>query len=465
MIVAIAAATVLSLTPAQAHRVDAVVQRTMHEAKTPGVSIAILRNDRLVYARGYGFRDLASRAPVDTNTVFRWGSVSKQFAAVSVLMLAAQGKLALDDTISQWFPAFTSARSVTIRDLLNQVSGYRDYYPLDYVDREMSLPTTVDAILREYAEAPLTSPPRTRWEYSNTNFTLIGAIVERASRISLSTFYRERIFGPLEMTRTDYDDPYKTENDRAAGYDSYWEEPPHQGPLEGEGWLNAAGALAGPASDLARWDAALMTHRILTAREFAQMTRDRKLDMGRVDTHYGLGLSVAHLGGQLFVGHGGNVMGFSSYNLMLPYSGTAVVVLTNSYEAPASRIARDVAGVLVPPLALALRSSSVVVSKPNGAERAAVEHIRMVLGELASGAMPRSAITADFAYLLSGRNRARAKESLRELGAIQKITWLGTRPRGGLNVTAARVHFAHGSATAMLYATPTGRVAELMLFP
>lgn len=437
----------------------------MRAADTPGVSIAIVRNGTVVYARGYGYRDLASHARVDANTVFRWGSVSKQFAAASVLMLAAEGKLSLDDTIARWFPQFTHARSIRFRDLLNQVSGYRDYYPLDYVDIEMSHPTTMAAILREYAEAPLDAPERTRREYSNTNFTLVGAIIERASGMSLAQFYRRHIFDPLQMTRTDYDEPWKTENDRATGYDSYWEEPPHQGPLEGDGWLNSAGALAGTAGDLARWDAALMDHHLLTGQEFAEMTHARTIDGGRVNTHYGLGVHVAHAGGQLIVEHGGNVMGFASENLMLPQSGTAVVVLTNSYEAPASRIAQRVAQVLVPALTRARPSVAGVAPRADAAARAAVARIRWLLGKLANGAVPRSAITPDFAYLLNARNCVRARESLHRLGAVLQVTWLGTEPRGGLSVTAARVRFAHGSATAALYETPAHRTAELMLFP
>jgi D-alanyl-D-alanine carboxypeptidase len=466
VIAAVTIAAGLSLAPAQARAVDAVVQSTMRAAQTPGVSLAIVRDGRIVYARGYGVRDIASRAPVDPKTVFRWGSVSKQFAAASILMLAAQGQLSLDDPVARWFPQLTHARSITIRDLLNQVSGYRDYFPLDYVDLEMSHPTTMAAILHEYAQAPLDAPERTRWEYSNTNFTLAGAVIERVSGLPPGRFYRRRIFGPLRMTSATYDDaPWKAGDDRATGYDSYWEEPAHRGPSEGAGWLNSAGALAGTASDLALWDVALMNHRILTAREFGQMTRARTIDGGRVNTHYGLGVHVAHAGGLLVVEHGGNVMGFASDNLMLPQIGTAVVVLTNSYEAPASQIGQRVAGVLVPELARQRGSSSRAAPQPGPAARAAVARIRRLLGELANGTVPRSAITADFAYLLNPHNRALAMDSLRRLGPVRNATWLRTAPRGGLSVTAARVEFAHGSATAELYMTPANRVAEIMLFP
>ncbi len=183
------------------------------------------------------------------------------------------------------------------------------------------------------------------------------------------------------------------------------------------------------------------------------------------NTHYGLGVHVAHAGGQLIVEHGGNVMGFASDNLMLPQSGAAVVVLTNSYEAPASRIARRVAQVLVPALARARPSVAGVAPRADAAAQAAVARIRWLLGKLANGTVPRPAITPDFAYLLKARNRVRAQESLHRLGAVLQVTWLGTEPRGGLSVTAARVRFAHGSATAALYETPANRTAELMLFP
>ncbi len=460
-------ANALAFSPVQARRIDAGVTSLMNAAHTPGVSIAIVNDGRIVYARGYGFRNLAAKKPVDANTVFRWGSVSKQFVAGAALMLAGEAKLSLDDPVARWFPAFTGARTIALRDLLNQVSGYKDYYPLDYVDLEMSRPTTTSAVLDEYAKAPLTAPPRTRWEYSNTNYTIAGAIVQRASGERLSRYYAKHIFAPLGMTRSWYDEPYRPAKDRATGYNSYWTEPQHRDALEWNGWLNAAGALAGTASDLARWDIGLMTHRILRAAQFAEMTKDRHIADGKIDTHYGLGVGVYRVHGHLMIEHGGNVIGFASENIMLPDDRTAIVVLTNSYEAPAGAIARKIAALLVPALSSEPKKAQASTRpvNPNAAQAAVVARVRAGLQELAKGTMPRSAMTPDFAHLMNARNRSRARAALARLGTIERIAWLSTRPRGGLDVTAARVTFANGSATALLYETPAHRIAELMLFP
>jgi D-alanyl-D-alanine carboxypeptidase len=448
------AAGALSLAPAQARAVDVVVRRAMRAAKTPGASIAIVRDDRIVYVHGYGVRNLASRAPVDTDTVFRWGSISKQFAAACVLMLAGEGKLSLGDPVSRWFPSLTDANDITVRDLLNQVTGYRDYFPLDYIDVEMAHPTTMNAILNEYARMPLTAPPRTRWEYSNTNFTLVGSILERISGMSLPELYDRLVFAPV-----------KAESDRASGYVSYWQEPPHTGPVESNGWLNAAGALAGTASDLARWDIGLMSHAILNAREFAEMTRSRRLAGGRIDTHYGFGIGVERRNGQFVLEHGGATMGFNADNLMLPDSQTAIVVLTNCTEGGADEIAQKVAAVLTPALSRAPASAMGAEARPNAQERADTERIRVGLKQLAAGTVPPSATTADFAFLLTPQNRRLAMTTLRAFGAIREVGWIVSYPRGGLTVTAARVRFARGSAIALLYETPAHRIAELMLFP
>jgi CubicO group peptidase (beta-lactamase class C family) len=163
----------------------------------------------VVYARGYGFRDLTKREPVDPNTIFRFGSVSKQFTAAALLMLQQDGKLSLAEPLATWFPRVTSASDVRLEDVLSQVSGYRDYYPLDYVDLEMSRPASEASIAKEYGRLPLTAEPRTRWEYSNTNYLFAGLVAERVSGSSLGTLLALRIFAPLGMTRTLYDEPYR----------------------------------------------------------------------------------------------------------------------------------------------------------------------------------------------------------------------------------------------------------------
>jgi D-alanyl-D-alanine carboxypeptidase len=459
-----------ALSAADVAKIDAVVQNDMRAAATPGVSLAVVRGTRVVYAKGYGFKSLTTRAPVDPQSIFRYGSVTKEFTAAEMVLLQRAGRLSLSDPISRWLPNATAAADVRIVDLLNMVSGYRDYYPLDYVDLEMARPTSMAAIAREYEAFPLTAPPRRRPEYSNTNYLFAGLIAERVTGQSIGDLLRDRLLVPAGMTHAFYDEPQRVAADRATGYNSYFTEPPHEDALEAPDWLNAAGALAGTATDLARWDIALMRNAILSRAEFATMTTDRILMPGNRDTHYGLGLQVETRNGHRIVSHGGNVMGYAASNALAPDDGVAVVVLTNSYEAPAEEFGSDVLDVVMP--ALAHRSPArQPTPRPSApppltpAQQGAMALMSTGLAALRAGVLPASLMTPDFAALMDATNRGRAKTTLARLGPTRRLEFLERDTRGGLYVTAASARFRFGTRTALLYATPDGRIAELFLFP
>jgi D-alanyl-D-alanine carboxypeptidase len=442
-------------------------------SQTPGASIAIVRDDRIAYVKGYGYRDLARRLPVDTNTIFRFGSMTKQFVAGAALLLAQDGRLRLDTPIARWYPKATGARAIELEDLLALQAGYRDYYPLDYVDNEMAKRVATDAIVREYGEAPLTAPPRTRFEYSNTEYTMAGGIVAKVAHEPLQTLLETRIFAPLHMTRTAWDEPLRPVADRATGYDSYFTELQHHDAFEAPNWLNSAAALAGNASDVARWDIALLRGSLLHANSVRRMTTGHILMPGNVHTSYGLGFFATARNGHRVFGHGGNVIGFASANEVAPDDRTAVVVLTNSYEAPAGDIARALLIELVPalapptlarPAASASPGARATTPAPSAREQHAVATIRRWLRWLATGQEPRAQMTADFRALMDPVNVARARNGLAGLGSVRTVAYEGSSPRGGLVVSSASVRFAHGNASAVLYETPAGKVAEIMLF-
>ena len=165
-------------TPAALER---VIEQELSRRGGVGATVAIVDNGRVVLAKGFGRRAVDAPAPVDDNTLFGFGSVTKQFTAAAALLLAERGKLSVDDRVAKYNPGLTRANDITIRDLMNHVSGYTDYYPLDFVDRRMLQPIAPDDLIRRYAGAPLDFEPGTRWSYSNTGFVLLGRILERAS--------------------------------------------------------------------------------------------------------------------------------------------------------------------------------------------------------------------------------------------------------------------------------------------
>ncbi|HXG48195.1 MAG TPA: serine hydrolase domain-containing protein, partial [Methylomirabilota bacterium] len=131
--------------------IDAFLAATVRPPHHVGLSVAIVQEGRLVLARGYGERSRSDRRPVETNTLFAIGSVSKQFTCASILLLAEDGKLSVTDKVARWFPNLTRADDISVLDLMTHVSGYPDYYPLDFVDRRMTTPIGEDELLQQYA--------------------------------------------------------------------------------------------------------------------------------------------------------------------------------------------------------------------------------------------------------------------------------------------------------------------------
>jgi CubicO group peptidase (beta-lactamase class C family) len=148
---------------------------------------------------------LNPKVPSTGATRYAIDSVSKEFTAAAVLLLAEQGKLSLDDPLAKWFPELRAAAAVTLRQLLTHTSGIRDYWPQDFLTPEMTRPTTPAAIIDEWAQRPLDFEPGTDWQYSNTGYVLAGAVVEKVSGQPLFEFLNRFVFGPLHMTQvTEY---------------------------------------------------------------------------------------------------------------------------------------------------------------------------------------------------------------------------------------------------------------------
>src|SRR6202050_4260040 len=239
-------------------QVDQIARQGLESTGVPSASVAVIKDGALAYAHAYGNARLDPPTPATAEMRYKIGSISKQFTATAILMLAEQGKLSLDDPVSRFVPNLTRGSEVTIRELLSHTSGYQDYWPQDYVPPFMLQPVTADKILDLWARKPLDFDPGTEWQYSNTNFVIAGLIVEKASGEPLLQFLSEHIFVPLGMKSVmNIDQNRLTETD-ATGYLRYALGPPRVAPKEGKGWLFAAGELAMTASDLARWDIAVI---------------------------------------------------------------------------------------------------------------------------------------------------------------------------------------------------------------
>src|SRR6202051_1251391 len=179
--------------------IDAAVNQVLSSTKVPSASIAIVKDGRIAYLQAYGLARLTPPMAATPQMQYPVGSISKQFTAAAVLLLAQEHKLTLDDPVSKYLPDLSRANEVTIRMLLSHTSGYQDYWPEDYVMTSMMVPTNAQHILDVWGKKPLDFDPGTQWQYSNTNYVIAGRIVEQVSGMALIDLLEKRIFLPLGM--------------------------------------------------------------------------------------------------------------------------------------------------------------------------------------------------------------------------------------------------------------------------
>src|SRR5437870_10714103 len=180
--------------------IDKAVNEILTKTGAPSASIAVVKDGKIAYVHAYGNAQIDPPRPATTDMRYSIGSISKQFTAAAILMLAEEGKLSLDDKVVRWLPELTRAKDVSIRQLLSMTSGYQDFWPQDYVMPGMLEPATPRQIAETWARKPLDFEPGTKWQYSNTNYTIAGTIAERVAGMPLIDFLRQRIFTPLQMT-------------------------------------------------------------------------------------------------------------------------------------------------------------------------------------------------------------------------------------------------------------------------
>jgi len=341
-------------------------------------------------------------------------------------------------------PDLTRGGEVTIRELLSHTSGYQDYWPQDYVPPFMLQPVAADKILDRWARKPLDFDPGTQWQYSNTNFVIAGLIVEKASGEPLLQFLSEHIFAPLGMKSVmNIDQNRLTETD-ATGYMRYGLGPLRSAPKEGKGWLFAAGELAMPAEDLAKWDISMINQTVLKPASYAEMEREVVLKNG-VGTRYGLGVDVRLESGQRAIEHGGEVSGFTAHNLVFPDVRIAVVVLVNEDSVSASSdIARKIAALLF---------------RDAGAGKQE-EQSREIFAGLQQGKINRSLFTDNCNSYFTEEALKDFAAGLGPLGAPTGFTQTLKEDRGGMTFRLFEVQFSKKAVEVWERIMPDGRIEQ-----
>jgi CubicO group peptidase (beta-lactamase class C family) len=446
---ALSACTLFAQLPADLEKkLDEKISSTLKLAGAPSVSVAVVKDGKLVYAKAFGTADLAAGRPANLQTRYAVGSISKQFTAAALLMLEEQGKLSLDDRVSKYFPDLTRAGEVTIRQLLSHTSGYEDYAPQDYIIPEWTRPTTPQAVVEHWARKPLDFDPGTKWQYSNTNFVLAAQIFEKVSGRSLVEFLREKIFAPLDMQSASDWPPGQPAD--ATAYTRYAVGPPRPTQREAAGWYYGAGELAMTPADLAKWDIAFLGRKILSARSWDELEREVKLANGD-STHYALGLALGEIDNMPVFDHGGEVSGFISSNTVFPTRQGAVVVLSN----------QDVVN-MVGPLS---RQIATLVFAPERKEFSAADtaQVRAILAALQKGRIDRALFTENASGYFSEAALRDCKMSLGALGKLQSVTAVSEGLRGGMVHRGYRAQFTRKTVSLNIYLLADGKYEQFLV--
>jgi len=450
--VAAQAQSIASLDPALQSRVDRIAAQVLEQTGVPSASVAVVKGGKLVYTHAYGKARLASGdAPaVDATPEMRYsiGSISKQFTATAILLLQEQGKLSLDDAVGKYIPGLTRGDEVTIRQILSHTSGYQDYWAEDYVMTSMVHPETAQQIIDAWAKKPLDFEPGTQWQYSNTNFVIAGAIVEKVTGRPYMEFLTQHVFRPLGMQSVWNSDQVKLTQVDATPYYRHALGPLRVAPKEGLGWMFAAGELAMTPHDLALWDESLIAQSVLKPESYKQMFTEVKLKDGK-GTHYGLGVDVLDINGHRMIEHSGEVSGFVSDSAVLVDDGVAVVVLTN----------QDAVGAATTIARLAM--PMVAEFPPTDAEKQAIA----IFHDLQKGHIDRSLLAPNLSDYFTDEALADYRDSLAPLGEPLTFHQVNTEQRGGMTFRSFQIVYPGKQMRLTTYAYPDGKLEQYLIAP
>jgi len=424
-------------------RIDMQAEEWLSISGAPSVSVAIVQNGVLAYAQAYGNAEVAPARAATPSTRYAIDSVSKEFTAAAVLMLAENRKLSLDDPIGKYVPDLGEASKATIRQVLNHTAGLRDFWPQDFVPPEMLRPTSTAAIIEEWARRPLDFAPGTDWQYSNTGYVVAGSIVERVSGASLFEFLQQHIFTPLRMERVTEDDTHPLPAADAVGYTRQGLGPTRRAPKEGAGWLFAAAELAMTPGDLARWDISLIDRTLLKPNSYTVLLEGVTLKDGtRKD--YGLGLYNERVQGRTRLGHDGAGSGFLAANRIWPQEKTAIIVLTNADWADPDGLVDRLAFAVLPP-------------QPSEARA------RAVFSQYQQGALDRSLFTEAGNSVLTAEALADLKSTLGPLGSPVLIELEREGKRGGMITRIWKILCHSKRLRAVERGYPEGKLEEFLV--
>ena len=323
-------------------QIDSLATAALRNGPVAGMSVAVVKGRDTVVMKGYGFADVENDVPATASTVYRIGSITKQFTSAAVMQLVEQGKVNLDDDITKYFPNFpTHGQRILVRHLLNHTSGIPSYTDIPSFGRVITLDLPHDSLLAMVGKDSLMFAPGSGFYYNNSGYYMLGVLIEKVTGQKYGDYLTQHLFEPLGLHATYYCATAPLIKHRAQGYAT------DHGKLVNASYIDmglpfAAGSLCSTVGDLVKWEHALFSGKVVSQQSLAQMTTPAKLTSNR-PMPYGFGLAPDTVGGHRNVGHGGGINGFISHEEIYPDDSLTVVVLANTGPAPSQAVARNAA--------------------------------------------------------------------------------------------------------------------------
>jgi D-alanyl-D-alanine carboxypeptidase len=432
--------------------IDPIATKSLQATGVPSAVVSVVRDGHIVFTKAYGNARLDPATPATPQMRYGIGSISKQFTAAAAMLLVQDRKLSLDDKVAKYFPDLTRANEVSIRQLLSHTSGYQDNFPQDYLPMIMKEPTTARHIMDVWAKKPLDFDPGTQWQYSNTGYTIAGAIVEKVAGMPLFDFLNQRILTPVGLKSAAMISAKTPSNIDVQGYYKHALGPARPAPEEAPGWLDAAGELLMTADDLAKWDISVINQSVLQPQSYKAMETENVLNNG-VGSQYGFGLFIRSSGTHRILEHSGEIIGQVSENIILPDDKAAVVVLTNM---DASNAASDIGQ----------QVARLLVRKPDPTGNDAEGRARKIFEGLQHGQIDRTQFTPDCNGYFDAQALQDYASSLGPLGTPTSFTANPPSERGGFTHRIFRVAFDNGKSVIInSYETHDGKYEQFLVAP
>ena len=454
------------LSAAQRAPLEEAVAKAMAAAGAHGASVTVARGGEVVYANGFGVRDLGTKLPVDAETIFPIGSITKQFTAAAVMLLVRDRRVDLDAKAADYVPLAPHATGYTVRQLLQQTSGLANYTAVPGFLSSVAESATIapEGLVALVAGLPLAFPPGTRFAYSNTNYAVLGMIVEAAARIPYGRFVAERIAAPLALAHLTFGPPPGGTN-VTRGYE------PSTGGTAVTAWTAqstyAAGGLYASPADLVRWDEAFFGGRLLDPPAVRLLTTPPHLP-GGATTSYAMGWIRETLDGQPLVWHNGGVIGAHTRNAYFPAQRISVVAFANTLGFDETRIVREAFRALVPPTEAQLAAERERDTKPApGEDPAITAAVRAEYERWRTGNVDLTRYDATLRAALNESAVQQVAAGLAKLGAPTAFVYAGKNalPNNGGTAYTYRVVTPAATVSLVYSLAPDGKINGISFKP